>query len=124
MGHARIAGAENPVIVDLDAELLLQSGADIDLGQHEMLEEVLGVDVQACAVQYVVSVYMTAPKQQRAKAVLSAIDEMQYTGHFWEPLRELERVSVEPLPVFDDFLVQWRGLVEERMATHRRSDSS
>jgi hypothetical protein len=104
------------------ALLLPVGNVDIDLGQHETLDEVLGVDVAACAAQYVVCVYMTATPKGRGKAVLSAIDEMHGIGHFWEPLRELERVSVEPLPVFDDFLVQWRGLVEERMATHRRSD--
>ena len=71
---------------------------DIDLGQHEMLDEVLGVDVATCAAQYVVSVYMTSTPKKRARAVLSAIDEMRGIGHFWEPLSELERVSVEPLP--------------------------
>ena len=104
------------------ALLIPVGNVDIDLGQHEMLDEVLGVDAAACAAQYVVCVYMTATPKDRGKAVLSAIDEMRGIGHFWEPLRELERVSVEPLPVFDDFLVQWRALVEERTATDRRSD--
>jgi len=35
-------------------------GGEIDLGQHEMIDEVLGVDTGECAAQYVVSVYMTA----------------------------------------------------------------
>jgi len=54
--------------------------------------------------------------------VLSAIDEMQGIGHFWEPLRELERVAIEPLPDLDDFLVQWKALVEERVQKNRRND--
>ncbi|OIP37094.1 MAG: hypothetical protein AUK47_14080 [Deltaproteobacteria bacterium CG2_30_63_29] len=46
----------------------------------------------------------------------SAIEDVQGVGYFFEPLRELERVAVEPLPDFDEFLVQWRALVEERVA--------
>ena len=103
--------------------LLLPIGnVDIDLGQHEMLDEVLGVDVATCAAQYVASMYMTATPKDRGKAVLSAIDEMHGIGHFWEPLRQLERVAVEPLPDLDDFLVQWKPLVEARVQKDRKSD--
>lgn len=103
--------------------LLIPIGnVDIDLGQHEMLDEVLGVDPAVCATQYVVSMYMTSAPKNRGKAVLSAIDEMRGIGHFWEPLRELERVAIEPLPDIDDFLVQWKALVEERVQKDRRND--
>ena len=95
---------------------------DIDLGQHEMLDEVLGVDIQACAAQYVVSAYMTNPEEDRGTAVLSAIDEMRSTGLFWQRLREMERVAVEPLPEFDSFLAQWRALLEERVHQKRNND--
>ena len=104
--------------------LLIPIGdVDIDLGQHEMLDEVLGVDVAACAAQYVLCRYMTAatPKK-RGRAVLAAIDEMRGIGHFRQPLRELERVAVEPLPQFEAFLVQWRALVEERTRTRQAND--
>ena len=103
--------------------LLIPIGdGEIDLGQHEMFDEVLGVDVQACAAQYVVSAYMTSSEQNRGKAVLSAMDEMLSVGLFWEPLREMERVAVEPLPEFDSFLAQWRTLLEERVARELNSD--
>jgi tetratricopeptide (TPR) repeat protein len=103
--------------------LLIPIGnVDIDLGQHEMLDEVLGVDTAVCAAQYVVSMYMTSTPKNRGKAVLSAIDEMRGIGHFWEPLRELERVAIEPLPDLDDFLVQWTALVEERVQKDRKND--
>lgn len=95
---------------------------DIDLGQHEMLDEVLGVDTAACAAQYVVSIYMTTTSNNRGKAVLSAIDAMHGLGHFWGPLRELERVAIEPLPDFDEFLVQWKALVEARVRNDRSND--
>ena len=85
---------------------------EIDLGQHEMVEEVLGTDLTACVRQFAVAAYMTADSQQRARAVHSAIGEMEGIGGFWEPIRELESAAVEPLPDFDGFLPQWRRLLE------------
>jgi ornithine carbamoyltransferase len=40
---------------------------EIDLGQDEVVEEVLGVDVATCARQFVVAVYMTTEAQERAR---------------------------------------------------------
>lgn len=39
---------------------------DIDVGQHEMVEDVLNVDVRATVAQYVTSVYTTTPLGERA----------------------------------------------------------
>jgi hypothetical protein len=95
---------------------------EIDLGEHEMVDEVLGVEPSACAAQYVVSIYMTSKPQQRAEAVRAAIAEVRGVGHFFEPIRELERVAVEPLPGLDDFQPRWRAVVANEAATERRSD--
>jgi hypothetical protein len=38
---------------------------------------------------------------------------MREVGTFLNPLQEMERVAVEPLPDFDVFLPQWRGIVQE-----------
>jgi tetratricopeptide (TPR) repeat protein len=95
---------------------------EIDLGQHEMVDEVLGVDTGECAAQYVVSAYMLAAAAERADAVRAAIDEVSGVGHFWEPIREMERVAVEPLPLLDDFLPRWRALIGRRPAGERDSD--
>ena len=95
---------------------------NIDLGQHELVDEVLGADVAECAAQYVVSSYMLAPVAERAEAVRAAIDEVHGVGHFWEPLRELERVAVEPLPDLAAFLSRWRALIENKPAGMRTSD--
>lgn len=89
---------------------------NIDLGQHELVDEVLGADAAECAAQYVVSAYMLAPVTARAEAVRAAIDEVRGVGHFWEPLRELERVAVEPLPDLPDFLPRWRALLVKEPA--------
>ena len=95
------------------ALLLPISEGEIDLGQDEMFEETLGVETCDCAAQYVVSAYMTSPIDQRADAVYGVIADMREVGCFWEPLREMERIAVEPLPDFDLFLRQWRTLVEK-----------
>lgn len=100
--------------------LIPVSLCDIDLGQHEMLEEVLGVDVADCAAQYVISIYMTCERAHRTQAVYSAIEEAHHIGNFYSPLAELQRVAVEPLPEFDGFLIEWRALVEEKAAEQRR----
>lgn len=96
--------------------LLIPAGhGEFDLGQDEMIDEVLGIDPATCAAQYVASMYMTATPKSRGHAVLSAVDQIRSIGNFWKPLRELERVTIEPLPDFDEFLVQWKALVEERV---------
>jgi hypothetical protein len=87
--------------------------ADIDLGQDEMADEVLTVDVGQCAARYVVSTYMTADPGQRPDAVHAAILAAGDLGLFWEPIAEMEGVAVEPLPDLGGFLPRWRALVEK-----------
>jgi len=87
---------------------------EIDLGQHETADEVLGVDLHACAAQHVVAVYMTTPGAERPRAALAAIEDVSSVGFFWRPIEELERVAVEPLPDLETFLPEWRRLVAER----------
>lgn len=108
----RIFGALLPPIGD----------GNIDLGQHELVDEVLCADVAECAAQYVVSAYMLAPTSERAEAVRTAIDRVQGVGHFWEPLSELERVAVEPLPDLKDLYPRWRALITAKSAGKRTSD--
>jgi hypothetical protein len=96
----------------------------IDVGQHEMLDEVLGVDVATCATQYVVSAYMTAAPARRALAMHAAIETVCREGHFWGgPLREMERVLAEPLPGFDGFLPGWRALLQQDIDAARQDDA-
>lgn len=80
---------------------------EIDLGQYEMIEEVLTVDEHACAAQYVVSVYTTTPLVDRAEALCQAFELVQGVASFWTPLEEMERVATEPLPDLDAFLPLW-----------------
>lgn len=110
------------VALQIFASLLVPIGnGEVDLGQNELVDEVLGVDVHACVAQYVVSTYMTAAPPDRAVAVLSAMQDMRPVSCLWEPLNAMERVAIEPLPDFGHFLGQWRPLVEQLETTAPRS---
>jgi hypothetical protein len=108
-----LAGNYRAAIRIFHALLIPLSEGEIDLGQDEMFEEVLGMNTVDCAAQYAVAVYMTSAPDQRARSVFTAIEDMREAGTFLNPLREMERVAVVPLPDFDAFLLQWRALVQE-----------
>ncbi len=82
----------------------------------------LGVEPNTCAGQYVVSIYMTSKPEQRPEAVRAAIAEVDGLGYFLEPILELERVAVEPLPGLDDFLPRWRAVAAKEAAAERGGD--
>lgn len=90
---------------------------EIDLGQDEMADEVLGVDLGECAAFYVVSSYMTAEPARRAETVRTAIGDVCSHHIFRAPIQDMERAAVEVLPGLDDFLSQWRHLVENEAGT-------
>jgi tetratricopeptide (TPR) repeat protein len=85
---------------------------EIDLGQHELVDEVLTVRVHDCAAQYLVTVYAATPLEARPEALCLAIDAVDGISTFWEPLREMERVATQPLPELDAFLPSWLARVE------------
>lgn len=95
---------------------------DIYLGQDELVDEVLGSDIDACAAQYVVCAYMLSPEDERAEAVRAAIAEVRGIASLWAPIREMERVAVEPLPGLESFLAQWRDQVARSQGDARTHD--
>ena len=122
-GSNAFLGKDYQSTIEIFRALLPPIGsAHIYLGQHELVDEVLGADVSTCAAQYVVSIYMTTRPDRRAQAVRAAIDEMRGIGHFWKPLHELEQVAVEPLPDLKEFLSSWRALIEENATSERRNE--
>lgn len=120
--HAFLAKDYDGACAIFRALLLPVGNGEIYLGQHEMLDEVLGVDLADCAAQYVVAIYMTSAPAKRATAVLAALDDARAEGHFWTPIREIERVAVEPLPGLSDFLPQWRALAAARASKERKDE--
>jgi hypothetical protein len=83
------------------------ASVDIDLGQHELVEEVLGVDTRACVAQYVTSVYTTTPLRNRADAMVRAIDQLHGVGTLSSPIKDMEDVSAAGLPDLGAFLPLW-----------------
>jgi hypothetical protein len=80
---------------------------DIDLGQHELVDEVLGVDAHTCVAQFVTSVYTTTPLNQRADAVFSAMEQVSGVSSLANPIKDMEDVSAGFLPDLSTFLPLW-----------------
>jgi hypothetical protein len=86
--------------------------ADIDLGQHEAVDEVLTVAVGDCAARYLVAVYCTSPLGERARALHGALEEVEQLSYLGEPIAAMERVATVPLPDLSKFVPQWVTLLE------------
>jgi hypothetical protein len=84
---AFLAGGHGSARAVFEAILPPIASADIDLGQHELVEEVLGVDARACVAQYVAVVYTTTPLRNRADAILRALEQVEGVGTLLSPIR-------------------------------------
>ena len=104
---AFLAGDHASARAVFEALLVPISTVDIDLGQHELVDDVLSVDVHACIAQYVTSVYTTTSLADRAGAVCKAIENVKGVGSVLNPIAEMEGVSGGTLPNFGAFLPRW-----------------
>lgn len=91
---AFLAGDHASARAVFQALLLPIAAVDIDLGQHELVEEVLGIDAHACVAQYVTSVYTTTPLAKRAEAVQNAIEQVEGVGTLLNRERRSVRAAV------------------------------
>jgi hypothetical protein len=114
---AFLAGDHANACAIFEALLPPISAVDIDLGQHELVEEVLGVDAHACVAQYVTSVYTTTPLGERANAVDDAIKRVEGVSTLWNPIKDMEDVSGGTLVDLNAFLPGW----VKRLGRHRPS---
>ena len=105
--RAFLAGDHASARAVFEALLLPIATVDIDLGQHELVDDVLSVDVHACIAQYVTSVYTTTPIGDRANAVFKAIEDVKGVGSLLNPIQDMEGVSAGALPDLGSFLPQW-----------------
>lgn len=104
---AFLAGDQTTARAVFDALLPPIADGEIDLGQHEMVDEVLTVNERECAAQYLVSVYLTTPVEERAEALCEALERVQAVASLWRPIEEMERVATGLLPELDAFLTHW-----------------
>ena len=105
--RAFLAGDHASARAVFETLLLPVAQGDINLGQHEMIEEVLHVDVHAAVAQYVTSVYTTTPLGGRANAVYSAIIHVEGVASLVNPIAEMEGVAAGALPDLGSFLPRW-----------------
>jgi hypothetical protein len=105
--RAFLAGDHASARAVFEALLLPVAQGDISLGQHEMVEEVLNVDLQVTVAQYVTSVYTTTPLGGRANAVYSAITDVEGVVSLVNPIGDMEGVSAGALPDLGPFIPRW-----------------
>jgi len=79
-----------------------------------MVDEMLGVDLEGCVLQYLISLYMTTPIAERAAAVLEVLTDVNHLAYLRAPLAGLKSMAITPLPDFDAFLIEWRALLYTR----------
>lgn len=93
------------------------SQAGFDLGQDELIDEVLAIDVHECAVRYILAVYSTTPLQDRADGVLSAIEFVHPVASVCDPIAAMEQVLAGPLRELEAFLPAWVRRLERVKTT-------
>ena len=110
-----------------EALLLPIAEAEIDLGQHEMVEEVLSVDLHDCVGRYLLAIYLETPVRARVDAIVTAIEKVNGLGALIEPVRAMEEALGHALPESDAFLDAWIKRLEssssgkdERESEHGR----
>jgi hypothetical protein len=81
--------------------------AEIDLGQHEIVDEVLTVGTHDCTRRYVAAVYCTSSLEKRADAVFEAMSVVQGIACLSEPIAAMEEVAIDELPNLAQFLPRW-----------------
>jgi hypothetical protein len=104
---ASLAGEHATARRILGALLLPIAEAEIDLGQHEMVDEVLSVDLHDCVGRYLLAVYLEAPGPLRVDAILNATEQVRGIGGLDEPVRAMEEAFGRPLPEGEAFLEAW-----------------
>ena len=105
--RAFLAGDHASARAVFEALLVPIARGDISLGQHEMVEEVLNVDIHVTVAQYVASVYTTTPLGGRANAVYSAITDIEGVVSLANPIGDMEGVSAGALPDLGPFIPRW-----------------
>ena len=91
--------------------------AEIDLGQQELLDEVLTESLSDCASRYAVAVYWTTPLEERADAVFEAMKTVGGGAFRATPLADMERVATKPLPGLEEFLPRWVTRLEREYSS-------
>ncbi len=102
--RAFLAGDHSTARAVFEAILPPIASMEIDLGQHELVEEVLGIDAHMCVAQYVATVYTATPMRDRVDAILRTIEDVEGVATLSDPVKAMEDVMAGALPDLDAFL--------------------
>ena len=104
---ASLAGDHAAARAVFEALLEPIGDGDIFLGQDEMVDELLSVDLHECVCRHVTSVYATTPAGERAEAVLKAIEAAGGLSYLRDPIEEITTALGGPPPDLVAFLPAW-----------------
>jgi hypothetical protein len=94
---------------------------DIDLGQHEMVDEVLSVDLYECGRRFMTAVYVTTPLAARADALISAHQLVHDVSYTQDPIEDVSKALDGDIPDLAAFLPLWIARLEAD-TKERKSD--
>lgn len=103
--------------------LLPIADAEFDLGQDELVDEVLSVDLHDCVARYLAAVYRMAPLDDRAAAMLDGLGAVHGLTYLSAPIEAMERAVASPLPDLDRFLSLWITCLERGAGPSRDWES-
>jgi hypothetical protein len=83
------------------------ASAHIDLGQHELVEEVLGVDARRASRSTSRVCTPPPPLRHRADAILRALEQVEGVGTLLSPIKDMEDVSAGVASDLTAFLPLW-----------------
>jgi hypothetical protein len=109
---ASLAGEHATARRIFEALLLPIANAEIDLGQHELVEEVLSVDLHDCVGRYLLAAYVETPAQRRVAEISKATEDVQGIGALIEPVHAMEEALGRSLPDLNVFLDGWIAHLE------------
>lgn len=88
---------------------------DVDLGQHELYEDVLTVGLHASATRFLAATVVVSDPSARVDALRAALQSVRDVARFHTPLREIERVLDGKLPDESAFLRGWASKLERSL---------
>lgn len=94
---------------------------DIDLGQDEVVDEVLSVDLHECGRRFMTAVYVTTPLGERVDALIAAHELAHDVSYAHDPIEEIAKALDGQVPGLEAFLPLWIERLEAE-AKKRTSD--
>ena len=110
--NASLAGDHVAARPMFEALLVPINNGDIFLGQDELVDEVLSIDLHECMCRFASAVYVTTPIAARADALLKTIDDTHGLSYLRDPLDEIATTLGGELPDVEAFMPLWIARLE------------